>query len=245
MTRHFTLAAAVTLALAGVAQADALTDRIVSDLTEQGFDRIEVREGLTRTRVEAIRGTEKVEQVFSRTTGDLLRQELDTADRDEDMAHGVSIREFGSNFPGRNRDDSDSTRHAGRDAETGTAGMDGTRSRHGEGHELAEIEDDHGPGQDDHGRRGDVDSDGGWDRSQAHDRDRDHNRDDDRNEAYDDSDHGADYDANGYDDDRDSHDDRDSDDDSDYGNDSHDRDDDHQDSDYGDDDDHDADHDDD
>ena len=70
---------ALTLALGTTAAfADATTDRLVQELQTDGYTRIEVKTGPTQTKVEAIRGTEKVEFVYDNATGTILKREVDT-----------------------------------------------------------------------------------------------------------------------------------------------------------------------
>ncbi|MGJ8602950.1 MAG: hypothetical protein ACSHXH_02410 [Marivita sp.] len=95
------------------------TDQLVSDLQAQGFTRIEVKNGLTQTKVEAVRGTEKVETVFDRATGAVIEQEIERVDSDDDTAPGVSIRDRNRDFADAGRsdddDDDDDDRRGGRD----------------------------------------------------------------------------------------------------------------------------------
>ena len=55
-----TTTAAVAIA-ASVAFAQSTTDQIVTQLQNQGFTRIEIKQGPTQIKVEAIRGNTKVE----------------------------------------------------------------------------------------------------------------------------------------------------------------------------------------
>ena len=137
------------------------TDQLVSDLQAQGFTRIEVKNGLTQTKVEAIRGTEKVETVFDRATGAVIEQEIERVDSDDDTAPGVSIRDRNRDFADAGRsddDDDDDDRRGGRDHD--------------------DDDDDHRGGRDD-----DDDDD-----SRDDDHDDDHDDDDDDDHGSDDDD---------------------------------------------------------
>ena len=85
------LAAAFAI-FSGAAHADAFTDQIVSDLQAQGYDYIEVKDSPNFVEVEAIRGTEKLEVVYDRSTGEIIEQEEETADRDEQGQSGVDVK---------------------------------------------------------------------------------------------------------------------------------------------------------
>ena len=79
MTKTLSLAAALAMMGTG-AMADAFTDQIVADLQAKGFTTIEVENGLIRTKAEAILGTQKIEVVWDRVTGEIVRQTWEPAD---------------------------------------------------------------------------------------------------------------------------------------------------------------------
>ena len=56
--------AAVMIFGAGAAAAQITTDGVIQDLSAQGYSRIEVANGPTQMKVEAIRGTEKLEVIY-------------------------------------------------------------------------------------------------------------------------------------------------------------------------------------
>lgn len=92
------------------------TEELVRDLQEQGFTRIEVKNGVTQTKVEAVRGTEKVETVFDRASGEVIKQEIESIDSDEDTRPGVEIRDRDRDFvDGDRAEDDDDDRRDGRD----------------------------------------------------------------------------------------------------------------------------------
>ncbi len=92
---------------AGVAWASPITDQIVAGLQSQGFDRFEISEGITQVKVEAIRGTTKIELIYDLATGAVLKQETSTVDADDDMAPGVSIDTEDGDFIEVGEDDDD------------------------------------------------------------------------------------------------------------------------------------------
>lgn len=156
----------------------ASTDQLISDLQADGFTRIEVKNGVTQTKVEAIRGTEKVETVFDRATGEVIKQEVETVRAGEDTRPGVEIDTRDSDFVdgARSDDRDDDDRRSGR----GDDDDDDDDRRSGR--------DDDDDGDDD--RRGGRDDDGDDD----HDDDDDDDRDDDRGDDGDDDDRDGDDD---------------------------------------------------
>ncbi len=98
MTPRLLAATAALLFGAGIAAADPFTDRIVADLTGQGFTFIDIKNGLSQVKVEAVRGTDKLEVVFDRTTGSILKQEMEPAEADEIGRTGVRIRDRARDF---------------------------------------------------------------------------------------------------------------------------------------------------
>ena len=88
--------------LAGAAWAQSVgqsvTDQVVSGLQAQGFTRIEVKEGPTQIKVEAIQGTTKVEYVYDIRTGDVLSTETERVDGDDDTRPGVEIEREDEDF---------------------------------------------------------------------------------------------------------------------------------------------------
>lgn len=95
----------------GAANADAFTDAIISDLQGQGYGFIEVKDSPSFVKVEAIRGTEKLEVIYDRSTGEILKQEIEGADSDEIGRNGVDVRSVGDDdIGGLDNDDDDEDR---------------------------------------------------------------------------------------------------------------------------------------
>ena len=88
---------------AGTAIAAIDTNALVADYRAQGYTSIEVRTGPTQTRVEAIRGTEKVEVIYDRETGGVLKSETGVVEAGDDSRPGVSIRDRERDFVGGGR----------------------------------------------------------------------------------------------------------------------------------------------
>ena len=119
-----TLAAmAFGLILAGQMAFALTTDQVVADLQAAGYTRVEVRVGPTQMKIEAIRGTQKLEVIYDKATGAVLKTETQTVRPGEKTHAGVSIRDRGRDFVragdrgrGRGSDDAqDDDRGRGRD----------------------------------------------------------------------------------------------------------------------------------
>lgn len=97
MQRTLTAAALAAFWLTA-AQADPFTDAVVTRYQEMGFNFIEVQNGQTQVKVEAIRGTEKLEVIYDRATGRILKQEQERAEIEEQNRTGVQVRERSRDF---------------------------------------------------------------------------------------------------------------------------------------------------
>ncbi|MGL4311128.1 MAG: PepSY domain-containing protein [Paracoccaceae bacterium] len=90
MKRTLVLSTALILtATMGLAKIN--TDALVADYQAMGYTRIEVKTGPTQTKVEAIRGTEKLEVIYDSGTGSVLKSETETVDSGDDLRPGVEI----------------------------------------------------------------------------------------------------------------------------------------------------------
>ena len=67
---------------------------------DDGHTAIEVTRGLTQTKIEAIRGTEKIEVIYDNETGATLSSMLGTPAADDDLLPGVTVRDLSGNFLG-------------------------------------------------------------------------------------------------------------------------------------------------
>lgn len=95
MKRNFslkrTLALSTSMIFAGAMAYGLTVDEVVQDFTAQGYTRIEIDASSTRIKVEAIRGTEKVEIVYDAVTGVILKSETGQVTSDDSTTSGVSI----------------------------------------------------------------------------------------------------------------------------------------------------------
>lgn len=86
------LATTAALALAtSPALAQSATDQIIADLQAQGFTYIEIKEGPSQIKVEAVRDGTKLEVVYDAATGDILKQETEAAEGEYATRTGVEI----------------------------------------------------------------------------------------------------------------------------------------------------------
>ena len=106
MKRTFLLTTAAAVLAGSIAMADAFTDQIVADLQGQGFTGIEIKNGINQIKVEAVRDDLKIEVIYDRSTGRILKQEQESAEG-EDIAEGVSIRAENRDFVDGSDDEED------------------------------------------------------------------------------------------------------------------------------------------
>jgi len=157
----------------GAAQADPFNDAIIENLTGLGYEFIEIKNGPTQVKVEAIRGSEKLEIIFDRATGNILKQEMETPDSDEIGLSGVEIDTRNEDFldhhdigddhddddddddDDNDDDDGDNSGHGGGDDDddnSGHGGGDDDDDDDNSGHGGGDDDDDHdnsGPGNSD------------------------------------------------------------------------------------------------
>lgn len=74
------------------------SDEVIADLQAQGFTRVEVKVGPTQIKVEAIRGTDKVETIYDSGSGMVLKTETGSVESGENTAPGVSVRTQSRDF---------------------------------------------------------------------------------------------------------------------------------------------------
>ena len=92
------LTLALGLMLSGQGAFALTADEVVTDLQAQGYTRTEVRVGPTQIKVEAIRGTEKLEVIYDKATGAVLKTEMDQVRLGENISPGVSVRDRNRDF---------------------------------------------------------------------------------------------------------------------------------------------------
>lgn len=93
MYRSKTLPVATAFALWGAAvAAQSGTDAIIAKYQDMGFKFVEIKEGITQTKVEAIMPDgRKVEVIYDNRTGRILKQENERASASERARSGVQV----------------------------------------------------------------------------------------------------------------------------------------------------------
>ncbi|KQI67378.1 hypothetical protein AN189_15630 [Loktanella sp. 3ANDIMAR09] len=191
--KHFWMTAVLALGTTTVgstAMAQSISDQVISSLRDQGYSRIEVKNGISQVKVEAIRGNRELEVVYDKRTGAILKQEVNVADSRDRNATGIEVRDERRDFvSARNNDDDDRGLGGnGRRMSDDDDDDDRGRGRGRGGRDGAHDDDD----DDDRGRgrgRGGRDDDDDDDDRKKRDRDDDRrDRDDDRRDRDDDDD---------------------------------------------------------
>jgi hypothetical protein len=72
------VALALSLIVTGQPVIALSVDEVVAGLRAEGYSRVEVKMGPTQMKVEAIRGMQKLEIVYDRTTGAVLKTEVES-----------------------------------------------------------------------------------------------------------------------------------------------------------------------
>ncbi len=105
----FSLAAAMLFAgTAAFAEISPQTRTFIDNyLAGQQFDRAEVRVGLTQIKIEAYRGTEKVEVILDKTSGRVLKSETETVGLPDDDSADDFLRVDDDSNDDEDGDDSD------------------------------------------------------------------------------------------------------------------------------------------
>ncbi len=122
--KRLILCSAAFVLSASAALAAISTESVIADFQAQGFTRIEVRTGLTQMKVEAIRGTQKVETIYDIATGRILSQETEAVRAWESTEPGISIRERNRDFVRLAEDDNDDDSADDSDDDSGHDGDD-------------------------------------------------------------------------------------------------------------------------
>lgn len=97
MKTRLTLSFAALLLTAGSALA-LTSQEVINDLATQGYTRVEVKNGATMMKVEAIRGAEKLEVIYDSATGTVLKREVEAVESDDDTAPGFFVRNRNRDF---------------------------------------------------------------------------------------------------------------------------------------------------
>ncbi len=146
------------------------TDGLIAGYQSEGYTTIEVTRGTTQTKVEAIRGTEKLEVVYDNETGATLKSELGAPEADDDILPGVTVRDRARDFVGNDDEDENEDEDGVSDDDGDDDGKGRGRGRggdddgddHDEGDDHGDDGADHDSG-DDHGGDDGGDHDGGDD----------------------------------------------------------------------------------
>ena len=176
MIRLLPLTAAATL-IGSAAIAQSLSEQLISGYQAQGYDFIEVQEGLSQIKVEATRGDRTLEVIYDSRTGAILKQEIEPADADDLGRIGVEYDRRDRDFVGDDRDDDDDRRD------------DDHRDDDDDDYRDDDDDDDYRDDDDDDDHdRDDDDRDDDRDRDDDDDEDDDDNDDDDDDDDEDDDD---------------------------------------------------------
>ncbi len=165
-----TIIFAATAAFATATLANPLENGLISDLQSQGYDFIEVKNAPGQIKVEAIRGTEELEMIFDRQSGQLLKREVNRADARDVGRVGIEFDTRDRNFIGSgggangptglsvdDDDDDDDDDRSGRDRSSRDRDDDDDRSGRGRGRGGDRDDDDDDDDDDRSGRGGDRD----------------------------------------------------------------------------------------
>ena len=149
---------------ANVAHAESIADQVISQLTAQGYERIEIYNSPTEVRVEATKGGRVLEVVYDAVTGQILHQEVSSADQSDNEPNSDSGID-NSNDDNGNDDD--------------VTGIDNSNDDDHE--DASNSDDDHedaSNSNDDHEDDSNSDDDNGNDDDHGDDNDDDHEDDD-------------------------------------------------------------------
>ncbi len=113
--KRTTLMAAVFALAATVALAQDATQSLIDQYQADGYTRIEVKVGPTQTKIEAIKGSTKVEVVIDNATGAVLKQETEAVSAGENTTPGVFVDTRDDDFVDGSDDDDDDSSDSGSD----------------------------------------------------------------------------------------------------------------------------------
>lgn len=171
----------VASALLGApAIAEVSTQSIIDDLNAKGFNRIEIERGLSQVKVEASNGSQELEVIYDRATGEILKQETERLRAGEDNKRaGVVVRDRARDFL-----DDDDMRHRDRNRDRNRSGNGWDDDDDDDRYDDDDDDRRSGRGSDDSGSRSgsDDDDDDDDDRSGRDSDDRDDDSDDDRDD---------------------------------------------------------------
>ena len=120
---------------AGIAQAAITANDVVRSYQAAAYTYIEVADGPTQIKVEAIKGSVKVEVVYDKVSGDVVKQESEAVSGKEAAQAGVEIKSTDKDFErkagGASDDDSDDDNGSGAGDDSGHDSGDDMNDDHG------------------------------------------------------------------------------------------------------------------
>jgi hypothetical protein len=171
MLKKLLMTTAAAMIVGTMAQAQSgMADSILSQLQSQGYTRVEIKVGPTQIKAEAIKGTQKRELVYDRTTGQLLEEEVGTVDADDDTTPGVEVDYDDEDFIGGDDDDDSSDDDMDDDSEDDDNGSDDDDNG-SDDDDNGSDDDDNGSDDDDNGSDDDNSGSGGGDNDNDNDND--------------------------------------------------------------------------
>jgi len=166
MKNALLLSTTLSVLTAAPLYAQSFTDRVVETLSQQGYQTVEIDNGPTQTKFEAVGDGTKIEVIYDRASGEILSQETERFVGTVVEGQPIEIDTRTRDFVGDNRDDNDDE----------------------------DDDDDHDDDDDDRDDDGDADRDDDGDADRDDDRDDDSDSDD-SGESESESDGGGDNDG--------------------------------------------------
>jgi len=146
MKRTFLMTTAAIALFGTAALADITADAVIQSLQGQGYTSIEVKVGPTQIKAEASNGTDKLEVVYDKATGAIIKQEIYPGQGAE-VDPGIDVDLEDEDFTDDDDDDDDDDGEDDDDEDD-----DDDSSGHGSGDDDDDDDDDdsgHGGGDDD------------------------------------------------------------------------------------------------
>jgi hypothetical protein len=106
-------AAVLLLASTSLSQAAWSSQQVIDQYRAEGYTRVEVKMSATQAKVEAIKGTQKVEVIYDLATGAILKKETETVRGGENTTPGTFVRTVSGSrsFDDSNDSDDDGPHH--------------------------------------------------------------------------------------------------------------------------------------
>ena len=167
---------------AGIARAAITAQEVVRTYQDAAYTRIEVKEGPTQIKVEAIKDGVKIEVIYDKDSGAVISKEQHSVGASEAAATGVEISQDDTDFEDGHNSGSDDDGSDDHDGSGSGSDDDGSDDHDGSGSGSDDDgSDDHGgsgSGSDDDGSDDDGGSGSGSDDGADHDSGDDHGSDD-------------------------------------------------------------------